>query len=211
MAYESFPSTRSPIVPHKTLLQSRPRASLLPPTRPSAALLCESRWPKNHTEDNAVSAAALRGSDLEDARLVLTAVGPCPPWTIAGWPIVPEWVPCASGSMSWSAPFPESGAVKAVDLTQEDLETARQLRSAFRALPPPDRDHFRVALDRLNRALRRVLVVDRAIELGIALEFLFLKDAESGSELAFQMPERPDISDAILTARPDLRLRARTL
>lgn len=49
-----------------------------------------------------------------------------------------------------------------------------ELFSCFEKLKPAERDVMRVALDRLGQAIRRPIIVDKAIDLGIALEVMLL-------------------------------------
>ena len=186
--------------------QADPLAALHTP--PSAALLCETRWPVNHSEmiSFAASNDTSRLAELEDARRVITLVGPCSPVNVVSWQIVPASVPLANRALTWSMQI-DSGypGTPVRRLTSEDLRRVQELRRMFASAKPKDKDHLRVALDRLNRSLRRVPPVDRAIDLGICLEALFLNDRakrfrlrrRASRYLATDAKERERISDAM--------------
>jgi len=93
--------------------------------------------------------------------------------------------------MSWATPLPDAGGFSVQALYSRDLEVARELFASFKRMAQKDRDRLRIALHRLNLSLRKVRPVDRAIDLGICLEALFLGDMGSGSgELKFRMRVR---------------------
>jgi Apea-like HEPN len=78
-------------------------------------------------------------------------------------------------AMNWPPDTPLEGSI----VRDRYLEFAR--------LVPNMRDVLRHAIDRLNWAKRRDSVVDRAIDLGIALEMLLLHDIKPKSELSFRL------------------------
>jgi hypothetical protein len=76
-------------------------------------------------------------------------------------------------------------------LAPADLDRVRDLYLRFTGLPQNMRQHLRVPLGRLNRALRRIDVTNFAIELGIALEALLLNDLDDDrGELTFRLRTR---------------------
>ena len=61
----------------------------------------------------------------------------------------------------------------------------------FKSLDVKKQRYFRVPLERLNMAIRRVSQVDSAIDTGIALEALFLSDqSDDRGELTFRLRVR---------------------
>ena len=75
------------------------------------------------------------------------------------------------------------------ELSPDQIQRAGILCAQFRGLDERDKEHLRIPLDRLNRSKDRVNTVDSAIELGIALESLFLTDDEKG-EIGFRLRTR---------------------
>jgi hypothetical protein len=64
----------------------------------------------------------------------------------------------------------------------------RQLFEAFRSATAQFQAHLRLVMQRLIRAMRRVTQVDAAIDLGIALEALYLSDMQDDrGELSFRL------------------------
>jgi hypothetical protein len=73
-------------------------------------------------------------------------------------------------------------------LTPENYAKAQNVVRRYLELPQSERTRLRVPLDRLNRAIRRLEDVDRAIELGVACESIFLGDQSSDrGELSFRL------------------------
>lgn len=61
-----------------------------------------------------------------------------------------------------------------------DAEPIRTLCRQFHLMNPKDRRVLRIAIDRFSSALRETRIVDKAIDLGIALEVLLLHDTSAG-------------------------------
>lgn len=117
----------------------------------------------------------------------LTLIGPSTPLPLAHTGVLEEWVPCsvvvpsgfsspAHEILSMSDPYP---------FKEEDYMLANQIVQGYFRLEEKDREHLRIALQRLNQALRRQKPVDKAIDLGIALESLLLSEIKSGEQLSF--------------------------
>lgn len=142
----------------------------------------------------------------DDALLCLGLFGPIAPLRIAWWFQPPEWAP-VMGEIYFSfvppdgfvrRPFPETAAA----------DSANHY-AAWRALPESRRDELRVPMQRLNRAMRRANPVDAAIDLGIALESIFLRDLSADrGELTFRLRVR---AARWLGTTPDERTRLSTL
>ncbi len=71
-----------------------------------------------------------------------------------------------------------------------DADVLSKLWTDFTKLAPNDREVLRHAVDRLNLAKRRQNVLDRAIDLGIALEMLLLHGLDDKTELKFRLSLR---------------------
>ncbi len=113
---------------------------------------------------------------LDDCRLALTLFGPSCPMNAGSWeqfsdPLLDEVV--GGGGTS----FPLDEVVppwhqEAVSLSDDDEDVARVVNK-FCALPSTDyKERLRLALDRLNRAVRRAHGRDGALDLSIALEIM---------------------------------------
>jgi hypothetical protein len=127
-------------------------------------------------------------TELHDALMCIALVGPFAPHVVASWISFPPWAPMFGGSMmlpqlegfSSTQPFPEDASVG-----------ARSLFDAFSALPVNLQARLRLVMQRLNRAMRRFVPVDASIDLGIALEALYLSDmSDDRGELTFRLKTR---------------------
>jgi len=123
-----------------------------------------------------------------DVLLCLGLFGPTAPVLLASWLEAPEWAPVKAGSLSMpfvegpgaAQPFPETAAIEAA-----------RLLSTWLGLTNERRAELRVPMQRLNSAMRRRSTVDAAIDLGIALESIFLTDApDDRGELTFKLRVR---------------------
>jgi len=111
--------------------------------------------------------------------------GPAP---VARWAELPTWVPPGGISFQTTLAWSTSPPVEWPDVAYRRLAP---LYRRFTTLPEHERQHLRIALDRLNKASRPAPIEDRAIDLGIALEALFLSDGESDrAELSFRLAVR---------------------
>ena len=124
-------------------------------------------------------------SELEDAFMCLALVGPYGPHILASWISEPVWAPVRSGVTM----FPLSeGFGRGSEISADECSQARDLFAAFCMRNKQLQARLRLAGQRLLRAMRRVTPVDASIELGIALEVLYLKD--SNGELSFRLKTR---------------------
>jgi hypothetical protein len=91
-------------------------------------------------------------------------------------------------SYSWGEALFDAG----VSVTPAELYPAviSELFRKFVQLNASDRNVLRIALDRLNQALRERRIVDKAIDQGIALEILLLHGISSTSELSYRQSIR---------------------
>ena len=125
-------------------------------------------------------------AQLEDARRCLCFFGPSTPVDVTYF-----WEADDDGfgleGASWAGPIVELiGHEHSHSMTEPELHKYRDYFARFTALPEHDKRVLRVAIDRVNRALRRHWSVDAAIELGVALEAFFLSD-EDQSELSYRL------------------------
>lgn len=119
-----------------------------------------------------------------DVARCLTLFGPCAPVRSWGWYCVerPELIPISASSVVLGR-GPEDIALKSVQaFPGGDVEV---VIPQFLALDRASREQLGVSLDRLNLALRRTRDIDKAIELGIALESLLTSDKDSNRPLSY--------------------------
>ena len=128
-------------------------------------------------------------SALDEARDCLNLIGLCAPIPYSSWaqflhPVPAYW---AEGS-AWSI-GEQSLLVEIIDI---DANEAEELGTAYFKWRKTDRDKaLRVPLNRLARAVRQANAVDRAIDLGIALEALLLHDSpDEAGELSHRLALR---------------------
>lgn len=161
---------------------------------PQGGLIREFTIPKRHIshEEFQRDIQAYIGNedetDLSDALMCLALVGPSAPHVVAGWMSLPEWVPKIGGSMTLPA-LEGFSSVRAY--SPESCAEARELFGAFCELSAALRTRLRLIMQRLNRAMRRAVPVDASIDLGIALEGLFLADmSKDRGEMTFRLRTR---------------------
>ena len=68
-----------------------------------------------------------------------------------------------------------------------DAKIAQEIVASYWQLDSSTREALRTPLERLNLAIRRVRVVDAAIDLGIALEALLLRDLPQDGPISYSM------------------------
>jgi hypothetical protein len=146
--------------------------------------------------------AVLAYERLELARLALSAIGPSSPMFAGMWFVFddPDFQFVArSGLRGIIHEIIPSQFTRDVQI---DPGVAADVVSRFLKLDTTDRERVRLALDRLNLAVRRHRVAEQALELGIALETLLTDD--NPGENTFKLGLR-----AALLAGPDLAGRTR--
>jgi len=126
--------------------------------------------------------------DLDDALLCLGLFGPTAPHPLAKWILLPDWAFTPGGAYS----IPYVGEFKSPRKMPDDAPNlTKQLLTLWNILSDSQRAELRLAMQRLNSAMRRTSLVDSAIDLGIALESIFLNDQNSDrGELAFRLRVR---------------------
>jgi hypothetical protein len=162
---------------------------------PRAAVLCtyEVQPFLHHTSDGdppAQSDPLAVQTLLDDVRLALTLVGPSCPTTVGYWSQFDD--PDLNDALAYQGVSSSIEEVLPWGLsppTPLDPAESLHVTSAFLALPDPLKERIRLALRRLNQALRRPAHGDRALDLAIALESLLTDDEEAG-ELRFKLSLR---------------------
>ena len=101
------------------------------------------------------------------------AVVPFATEVLVSWLDPPPWAPVMG--VGYSTP-PLEGRRRHDVWTDEHCRAAPKLFETFRSLSAETKDALRLPLQRLSMAMRRLSNVDSAIDLGIALEALFLND-----------------------------------
>lgn len=191
------------LVPFEDLPESQKKRRITPDLtslhgdKPTAALVRRLQHPKVHVERAADIPDDLKrvkeAEDLEDARLCLSLAGPCGPVEVAKWATAAEWVPCLGGEHTggFSIHLPVSTEVtQREELSAEEVEQAAAFLNKFSGADGSTRDWLQIALERFNSAYQRSAQVDRAIDLGIAIETTFLHDIEQFGEFTFRIRTR---------------------
>ena len=113
---------------------------------------------------------------LEWVRHCLTVIGRCAPVVRAEWVEPDPATPIGTSRTGWQAPADRSfRETTSVDSGQ--IDRIGELFSAFRVVPTDQQMRLAVAIQRVNRSIRALSVMDQAIELGIALEALFVPES----------------------------------
>jgi hypothetical protein len=182
------------LVPWKDVLNSRTKRAIDDVDRfhrsfydPDCALLREVELPKVHVHYTETH-KHIGSRDLTtepDLLLCLGLLGPTAPVLLASWLEPPEWAPMIRGSLSM--PFVE-GPGKAHPFPETAVVEGSRLFSNWLGLSEERRMELRVPMQRLNSAMRRPNLVDSAIDLGIALESIFLPDGRGA--LTFRLRVR---------------------
>jgi hypothetical protein len=124
-------------------------------------------------------------NELDDALLCISLVGPVSTFAIVKWLQPPEWAPLRGSG--YHIPFYEGRPISK-DWPADGCEQAQRLYKAFLDLTDDERSVLIIPLKRLNVAMRKWSLVDSAIDLGIALESIFLNELEDDrGELTFRL------------------------
>lgn len=128
---------------------------------------------------------------LQRVATLLTIVGPSSPivWR-AYTELVDESLLKGHIGHAWSSAIEETRVSSTTVVTRDDLLAKRPTFEAYFTLPQERRAELDVPLHRLNEAIRHRSPVNRAIDLGIALEALFLSGKTDPAQLGFQLRMR---------------------
>lgn len=165
--------------------------------KPTAALICDypDYSPKRFFDvksSNVIEIIKIlksRHDELIEICRFLTLIGPSSPTPMVIWWQDKGWIPWNVISLnSKRFLFDIINVPSNKTINKDDSEKARLLYNNFTRLPTTIKDKLSIPLERLNRAIRRMDFVDKAIELGIASEAIFLND-DSGKqgELAYRL------------------------
>jgi hypothetical protein len=161
--------------------------------KPHVVLCAPRRFVKHHGHDaSQLTADVSRSQELVDLCAIITLTGPHSATPIGHWTQAAPQVPLGDLGSFLSLYREPYHAFLSPMLTTDQLHDAGELYAAFsQRLKIDAQEHLRVALDRFNRAKSRSRPVDSAIELGIALESLFLNDMTGDrGELNFRLRTR---------------------
>src|ERR1017187_8732289 len=160
-----------------------------------AALVHLSIWPKEKIfvprNDNTFPRDWVRWSKLETSASILAISTGVSVVQSAMWSQMPDWVPFSEieGSRPELPPELYRRPPKTLSLFRGFY--ARALHRKYWALDEVTRNMLHVPIERLNRALRSIGSVDSAIDLGIALESIFLSErSDDGGEISFALRVR---------------------
>ncbi len=116
---------------------------------------------------------------------VLTLVGRSTPLPSCQWVDLGEWVPCRDFlSTGISGALIATEPLSPYEMTDGDCSDASVLAEQFLRLKPKDQKTVLTSLDRLNRSKRGLNAIDKAIDLGIAMEVLLLHDQTEQDPIA---------------------------
>jgi hypothetical protein len=153
--------------------------------RALAAFLLRQTAPKVHLpepilNDQEPEEETRMSQKFEDAILCLTLAEPCGPFEIGSYTATEDWVPGGGIGMGYATVIGPVFSFGEARPTAENLERLQRLCVACRGLASEEKARVRLPMQRLNLALRRTGLEERAIDLGIALETALLFDRGPG-------------------------------
>lgn len=157
---------------------------------PTAVLQRKVTLPKLHARevDCKIRGTELPHMEVHDGLLCIGLMGPTAPYVLASWLEPPDWAPVFAGG--YSMPHLE-GIPRSHDWPEAACEQARSVYQAFAKLEEGRKARLRLAMQRLNTAMRRLSPVDAAVDLGIVMEALFLQDMQGErGELTYRLRVR---------------------
>lgn len=139
--------------------------------------------PKFFSDGETEKKGGTDGSELREACLFFTLIQGSAPIAVSHWIQFEEWIPCAH--LSPGRPIPLDRAPHLLD-TPVYIESnkAVEIYHGLARLDQKTKQGLKVSLERLNQSRRRRNSVDKAIDLGIALEALLLKERKHDDPLA---------------------------
>lgn len=120
----------------------------------------------------------------------LTLLGPSSPTPVGQWSqlVSPERVPILGMVHSWGNSLQEAYPLTTTALPKEaDVQSLVEL---YLTLDKDLKKKLAIPIQRLNMTLRRQDTVDKAIELGIALEALLVADRDSDAQVSYLLRVR---------------------
>lgn len=143
---------------------------------------------------------------LDDVRLALTCIGSCTPMQAMHWhhfedPELDE----AKLGMSLGTQHIEIKPMHFNSVSEINAELAPTIVKSYLTMAEKTKKRVRIALERLNQAMRRMQPGDKAMELSIALETLL---ADGGSENTYKIGVR---SALVIGGSAERRLRVRAI
>lgn len=156
--------------------------------KPTAVLSAPGRIPRPHGGNDC--SGTERVQELRDAHLFLALLASRGSTAIGEWISLGPDIPLSDVGPGLYG-MGERGEIRHVphSVTPEQIRVVGESYRTFKALTPDAQDHLRIPLRRLNRAKDRASTTDSAIELGIALESLFLAEDEQ-DELGYRLRTR---------------------
>jgi hypothetical protein len=157
---------------------------------PTAGLYCFTKLkPQTCKEDdlNHIKSLQTKGA-LYEACACLALIGPSAPKPLAYWSELEEWVPLNGYTGSGFSYVPiEVLSGSQYLFSKADLLEARNLYGQFLSCSENTRTKLRIPLARLTQAVGRSNLVDKALDLGVALESLLLNDLGSNEQLSLSL------------------------
>ena len=155
---------------------------------PTAALVWRTRMRRMHVDEKSAGTIPTFSTQVMDDMLLCLGVrGPCAPHTLALWMAPPDSVPMFSRGLM----FLGQGGGAPPRAWYGDPQDARRLFEMWQRIDDGRKVALRMPMQRLNLAIRRLSLADAAIDLGIALEGLFLRDlGPERGELGFRLRAR---------------------
>lgn len=141
---------------------------------PSSALVWAVDAPVSHTKPGMTQQVGLPDLALmHDALACISATVPTSVAALCAWLETPAWVPRFSSWMMWPS---SEGHLDRHVLTMTETSRAIELLLALRRLGRRPVARLRLILQRIGLSMRRRNLADAALDLGVALELIFLSD-----------------------------------
>jgi hypothetical protein len=122
-----------------------------------------------------------RRDDLDTARRFLAIVSDyARPVPMGSWWQPDPWIPCMIPYGAISRPYETDRPWSGTSIQEAQLESAVRLYESFYRFSQLDQKRLLMVLDRLNSARRAVSSADKALDLGMAAEYLFLYEPGKG-------------------------------
>ncbi len=150
---------------------------------PTCALVCSVAVEKQYSAaaQTEFTLTVQGDRNLHDPSLIISTVALWPTAILASWGSPEPWVPCGHLAKGWSASLAiDFGRIHTKRLSRDEIAAAAELYRKYTQLDELRKARVRLPLSRLNQAMRRVSLIDAAIDVCIALETLFLNEEDPG-------------------------------